>query len=47
MLYALISIFTSLPLTSIRRLALQESVDEIGKTTWGAQPKSSYYGSVP
>ena len=33
MLYARISIFTSLPLTSISRLALQERLDEIGKTT--------------
>ena len=33
MLYARISIFTSLPLTSIGRLALQERLDEIGKTT--------------
>lgn len=32
MLYARISIFTSLPLTSIGRLALQERLDEIGKT---------------
>lgn len=32
MLYARISIFTSLPLTSISRLALQERLDEIGKT---------------
>ena len=31
MLYARISIFTSLPLTSIGRLALQERLDEIGK----------------
>ena len=33
MLYARISIFTSLPLASISRLALQECLDEIGKTT--------------
>ncbi len=33
MLYARISIFTSLPLASISRLALQERLDEIGKTT--------------
>ena len=32
MLYARISIFTSLPLTSVSRLALQERLDEIGKT---------------
>ena len=32
MLYARISIFTSLPLASIGRLALQERLDEIGKT---------------
>ena len=33
MLYARISIFTSLPLASIGRLALQERLDEIGRTT--------------
>ena len=33
MLYARISIFTSLPLASISRLALQGRLDEIGKTT--------------
>ena len=33
MLYARFSIFTSLPLASIGRLALQERLDEIGKTT--------------
>ena len=33
MLYARISIFTSLPLASISRRALQERLDEIGKTT--------------
>ena len=33
MLCARISIFTSLPLASISRLALQERLDEIGKTT--------------
>ena len=32
MLHARISIFTSLPLTSIGRLALQEWLDEIGTT---------------
>ncbi len=32
MLYARISIFTSLPPASIGRLALQERLDEIGKT---------------
>lgn len=31
MLYARISIFTSLPLTSIGRLALQQRLDEIGR----------------
>ena len=33
MRHARISIFTGLPLTSISRLALQERLDEIGKTT--------------
>ena len=33
MLYTHISIFTGLPLTNISRLALQERLDEIGKTT--------------
>ena len=33
MLYARISIFTSLPLASISRLALQERLDEISKAT--------------
>ena len=33
MLHARISIFTSLPLASIGRLALQERLDEIGQTT--------------
>ena len=31
-LYARISNFTNLPLTSINRLALQERLDEIGRT---------------
>ena len=33
MLYARIPLFTSLPLASISRLALQERLDEIGRTT--------------
>ena len=32
MLYTRIPLFTSLPLTSISRLALQERLDEIGRT---------------
>ena len=39
MLYARISIFTSLPLTSTSRLALQERLDEIGKTEGGCQSR--------
>ena len=33
MLYTRISIFTSLPLASIGRLALRERLDEIGRAT--------------